>query len=132
LQPIPDVDDPTAVSYRAPVSSLTADESLVIAGQPTVTIRGTTTGPRVQLNVRLFDVANGRKELITRGTYTVDGVAPLGAIEVTIPTAGNLWRISRDHVLQLEITSNDTPYIAASKVASVTQISEVKLTLPVR
>jgi hypothetical protein len=131
--PIPNGPDPTAATYKVPVASLNNGQPILIAGQPTVTLRATTTATRLQLDVRLYDVSAGVKELITRGTYTEDGgVAPLGTIVVTIPTAGNLWRMGPGRLLQLEITNVDAPYIAPSRVPSATQISEVRLTIPVR
>jgi hypothetical protein len=131
--PMPNVPDPTAATYKVSVATLDNGQPILIAGQPTVRLRATTTATRLQLNVRLYDVIGGVKELITRGTYTEDGgIAPLGTILVTIPTAGNLWRMGPNRLLQLEITNVDAPYIAPSRVPSATQISEVTLTIPVR
>jgi pimeloyl-ACP methyl ester carboxylesterase len=116
--------------FTVPVAELTAGRSLLIAGQPAVQLSASTTGPRVQLNVRLIDVApNGTKELITRGTFVVEDV---GNVEVTIPTYGNLWQARRNHVLRLEITNVDSPYIRPSLIPSATTISNVRLQLPVR
>jgi hypothetical protein len=85
----------------------------------------------VQLNIRLIDVAPDgvTKNLITRGTYIVEAT---GTANLTIPTYGNLWEAQPDHVLQLEITNMDSPYLTPSRIASVTQISQVRLRLPVR
>jgi ABC-2 type transport system ATP-binding protein len=128
--------DPTAVSYEVLAAALTGGSTLLIAGQPTVTLRASTAAWRVQLNVRLFDVApGGRAELVTRGTYTLDSgspATPLGVRDVTISTQGNLWRADPGHVLRLEITNADFPYLAPSQFLSVTEISAVTLTIPVR
>jgi ABC-2 type transport system ATP-binding protein len=132
--------DPTAASYAVPVASLNPDppSALLIAGQPTVTLRVSTEAPRVQLNVRLFEVEgtvlNGTRRLITRGTYTLDSgsLSSLGTVDVTIPTQGNLWCAANDHTLVLEVSNVDTPYIAPSRIASVTEISNVKLDVPTR
>jgi len=51
---------------------------------------------------------------------------------VSVPTYGNLWQIPAGHVLRLEITNVDSPYIAPSKIPSVTEVSAVSLALPVR
>jgi hypothetical protein len=51
---------------------------------------------------------------------------------VAIPTYGNLWEAAPDHVLQLEITTLDSPYLAPSRVPSVTRISRVRLEVPFR
>lgn len=123
--------DPTAAAFE-----VTLAESLLVAGQPGVKLDAVTTAPRVQFNVRLFDIsADGNVELITRGTYTFDngGVAPpLGPIQLTIPTFGNLWRARAGHRLRLEITNVDAPFLAPSQLPSETTISNVRLVVPVR
>jgi pimeloyl-ACP methyl ester carboxylesterase len=123
--------------YAVDVSALDGASPLLIAGQPSVTLRATTRAHRVQLNVRFFDAASadGRdKRLITRGTRTLDSGSPLvalGTVEVAIPTYGNLWELAADRVLLVEISNVDSPYIAPSKVPSTTEISEVKVVIPV-
>jgi hypothetical protein len=49
-----------------------------------------------------------------------------------IPTYGNVWQAGPDHTLQLQITTVDTPYLAPSRIASVTEISQVRLEVPMR
>ena len=116
--------------YTVPVAELTGGSSLLLAGQPTVSLRTFTLAPRVQLNVRLFDVApDGTRHLVTRGTYVLDAV---GTADVIIRTYGNVWEAAPDHVMQLEITNLDSPYITPSRIPSVTHISDVRLELPVR
>jgi predicted acyl esterase len=112
------------------VAELTGGAPLVLAGQAAVGLRAATLAPRVQLNVRLVDVApGGTRSLITRGTYMLE---QSGTADVTIQTYGNVWQAAPDHVLQLEITNVDSPYLAPSRVPSVTQISRVRLDVPVR
>jgi hypothetical protein len=85
----------------------------------------------VQLNIRLLDVApDGTRHLVTRGTYMLQAVP--GAADVMIPTYGNVWEAAPDHALQLEITNVDSPYLTPSRIPSVTEISRVRLELPVR
>jgi ABC-2 type transport system ATP-binding protein len=116
--------------FTVPVAEFTSASSLLIAGQPTVRLRAATSGPRVQLNVRLIDVApDGTKQLITRGTFILQDV---GIANLAIPTYGNVWEASREHALRLEISNVDSPYIRPSLVPSVTTISNVRLELPVR
>jgi hypothetical protein len=123
---------PTSLGvFTVPVSELTTAETLLIAGQPTVSFNALTSALRVQLNVRLIDVApDGTQQLITRGTYVLQA-AP-GTYNVVIPTYGNLWQTAQGHVLRLEITNLDSPYLAPSRLASVTEISGVRLELPTR
>lgn len=136
LEPLPappeaPTDSRSLAVFQVPVSELAASD-LLIAGQPSVRLRATTTGVRVQLNARLYDLApDGREQLITRGTFTLTPT-PEVALEVEIPTYGNLWEAAYGHILRLEITNLDSPYIRPSAVASVTTIEDVRLTLPVR
>lgn len=133
LKPLPPPPDPPLVEsslgvYRVGVAELTGGSPLLIAGQPAIRLRASTTAPRVQLNVRLLEVApDGTKQLITRGTYLLESTG-----EVMIPTYGNVWQAAPDRVLQLEITNLDSPYVTPSRVPSVTTISDVRLELPVR
>ena len=82
----------------------------------------------------MYDVApDGSRQLITRGTYTADnGVQPIGDTDLTIPTYGNLWRVPADHTVQFELTNLDTPYIAPSRVPSVTTVLNVSVEIPIR
>ena len=124
------------VSYDVPVAQLSGGSALDIAGVPTVSLRASTLAPRVQLNVRLFDVdASGTKQLITRGTITLEGAtvgAPIGDVDVVIPTYGNFWRAEGHHTLRLELTNVDSPYITPSRIPSETTVSGVRLRVPVR
>jgi hypothetical protein len=87
--------------------------------------------PRVQLNVRLIDVApDGKRELVTRGTFMLEPAR--ATTNVVIPTYGNVWEAAPDHTLQLHITTVDTPYLAPSRIPSVTEISQVRLEVPMR
>ena len=116
--------------FSVPVAQLSGGGPLIIAGQPSVRFQAFTPGPRVQLDVRLIDVApDGTKRLVTRGTFILEDI---GTTRVTIPTYGNVWQALGDHLLRLEITNVDAPYIAPSRVPSVTTISRVRLDLPVR
>lgn len=120
------------VTYDVPVTQLTGGSALEIAGMPTVSLDASTVASRVQLNVRLFDVdASGRKQLITRGTYTLVG-GSIGGTNVVIPTYGNFWRAEAGHTLRLELTNVDSPYITPSRVPSETTVSGVRLDIPVR
>ena len=70
---------------------------MLIAGQPAVRLQASTSGPRVQLDVRLFDLGpRSSKQLITRGTFILEDI---GTTEVTIPTYGNVWQAPRNHLL---------------------------------
>lgn len=123
-------------TYDVPVAELSGGGALTIAGQPTVTLHASVVGYRVQLDARLFDVDGmGSKQLVTRGTYTLqssgDGVS-IGDVDVTIPTYGNLWRAEAGHTLRLELTNVDSPYLMPSRLPSTTTVSSVRLDVPYR
>ena len=101
---------------------------------PFVRFYAAVAAPRVQLDVRMYDVAaDGSRPLITRGTYTADnGSQPIGDADLTTPTYGNLWRLPADHTLRIELTNLDTPYITPSRVPSVTTVSNVSVEIPIR
>ena len=123
-------------TYDVPVSTLGGGGPLLIAGRPSVTLHAVSEAYRVQLNVRLFEVdASGTKRLVTRGTYTLESATigvPLGAVDVTIPTYGNLWRAAAGSTLRLELTNVDSPYITPSRVPSATAVTSVRLDVPIR
>jgi predicted acyl esterase len=123
--------------YDVPVSALTKSaDGLLIAGQPMVKFDASTVAHRVQLDVRLFDVTpDGLKQLVTRGTYTVDTgspATPIGRTPIAIVTYGNVWLAALADTLRLEITNVDSPYIAPSRIPSVTELSKVSLDVPTR
>ncbi|HEU5184712.1 MAG TPA: alpha/beta fold hydrolase [Gemmatimonadaceae bacterium] len=141
LQPLPVPPESPLVpgslaTYEVSVAELSGGGTLVIAGQPTVSLHISTVSHRVQLNVRLFEVdAAGTKHLITRGTYTVEASAiglPIGDADVVIPTYGNYWRAESGSTLRLELTNVDSPYITPSRVPSATIVTDVRLTVPLR
>ena len=121
-------------TYDVPVSELSGGGALTIAGQPTVTLHASTVAFRVQLDVRLFDVVGATKQLVTRGTYTLQSPTGLtiGDVDVTIPTYGNLYRVEAGHTLRLELTNVDSPYITPSRLPSATIVSSVRLDVPTR
>jgi len=43
-----------------------------------------------------------------------------------------VWQAAAADTLRLEITNVDSPYIAPSRVPSVTEVSKVSLDIPVR
>jgi ABC-2 type transport system ATP-binding protein len=122
--------------YQLPVASLTGGGALLVAGEPSVSFWAITFAHRVQLDVRLLDVApDGRRALVTRGTLTLDTgspARPIGFRRVTVPTFGNLWEAPAGHALRLEVTNVDAPYLRPSLVPSATGISGLVLSLPVR
>lgn len=141
LEPLPPAPSSAVVEtslarYEVAVAELSGGGPLIIAGEPVVSLRASTPAHRVQLNVRLFDLRpDGAEHLVTRGTLTLDSGSAgnaLGTVDVSIPTYGNMWEATAESVLRLEISNLDSPFIAPSRVPSVTEISNVRLEVPVR
>jgi predicted acyl esterase len=139
LEPCPAAPAPVSVpgdvaAWNVPAATLSGGGPVLIAGEPEVSFTAITFAPRVQLDVRLLDVApDGRRALVTRGTYTLDAFGrPLGFVRVRIPTFGNLWQLPADHVLRVEVTNVDEPYFRPSLVPSATVIANARLSVPVR
>jgi ABC-2 type transport system ATP-binding protein len=106
----------------------------LVAGAPVVRLHASTLAPRVQLDVRVYDVApDGSRQLITRGTYTADnGLLPVSEADLTVPTYGNLWPLPGDHAIRVDLTNIDSPYITPSRIPSATTISDVRVEIPFR
>ena len=124
-------------TYDVAVRELADGGDLVVAGQPVVSLHAFTLAYRVQLDVRIYDVDPGTstKQLITRGTHTLESRAPgipLGDVDVAILTYGNYWRAPDGHVIRIELSNVDTPYITPSRVPSQTTVTNVRLEVPVR
>jgi pimeloyl-ACP methyl ester carboxylesterase len=139
--PPPDFVPGDVAVYAVPASRVAADAGLppgsfLVAGQPQVSFEATTAAYRVQLDVRLYQVKPmGQSALITRGTYTLDSgtpLLPLGRRGVRMASYGNLMPIEEGDTLRLEITNVDSPYLAPSRIPSVTLLSGVSLEIPVR
>jgi ABC-2 type transport system ATP-binding protein len=134
--PMPSLPEGAAGIYDVAVKDLSGGGDLAIAGQPTVSFHAFSPSNRVQVNVRLFDVdGTGKKQLITRGTYTIGhgpfGV-PIGDVDVTIATYGNYWLAPSDHTIRLELTNVDAPYITPSRIPSAALLTKVRLEVPIR
>ena len=132
--PEPPLVENSMAVYTVPASSLASGADVLVAGCPLVRLHASSQAPRVQLDVRMYDVGpDGSRQLITRGTYTADnGALPIGEQDLTIPTYGNLWRLPADHALRIELTNLDSPYITPSRVPSVTTVSNVSVEIPIR
>jgi predicted acyl esterase len=133
--PPPDEVPGDVAVYESSAAAIT--QGKLIAGEPVVTLTASTAAYREELNVRLFDVRpDGSKYLITRGTYTLDTgtpTAPIGTVQVVIPTYGDVWQVlGSTDTIRLEVTNVDSPYIEPSRVPSVTTLTGVSLFLPLR
>jgi predicted acyl esterase len=122
----PSQSDPTVVTYEFPV-----ERALDLMGGPVVAVTFTASGPDVPLSVRLWDVASDRsvQGLVTRATYRVRGVAKRPT-KVRFQLAPQGYQFRTGHVLKVEVTANDTPYMQKSNVPARVTVSRLALTLP--
>jgi predicted acyl esterase len=87
------------------------------------------TGSDVELNSRLWDIApDGSAVLVTRGAYRWIG-SP-GAASVAYALQGSGWTFVAGHLLRIEVTQNDAPYLRLDNYPSSVTYTSMKLTLP--
>jgi predicted acyl esterase len=100
-------------------------------GGPVVAVTFTATGADVPLSVRLWDVAGDRsvQGLVTRATYRVRGpVNRRRTVRFQLWPQG--YQFPAGHILKVEVTANDTPYMQKSNVAASVSVHRLELTLP--
>lgn len=114
---------PTA-SWDFPVTN-----AFTLLGEPAVQLNVTIAGTDAEIDAKLWDVApDGSKTLVTRGAYRLPG--PAGPITIDTSLQGNAWVVATGHVLRLEVTQNDAPYLRPDDLSSAITYSGVTLTLP--
>ena len=112
-------------SWRIPV-----ERDFTLLGMPRLELAYEATGPDIQLNSRLWDVApDGVQTLVTRGAFRV--VEPgAGEQKAAYDLYGNHWRLEKGHELLLEVTGDDSTFFRRDNFPSVTTVNSAKLTLP--
>ena len=121
----PSEPDPTVATY-----AFTIRRSEVLLGGPVVDVRFDATGPDVPLSVRVWDVAadGSVQGLITRGTYRVAGSGTGRRARFQLAPQG--YRLRAGHLLKVEVTANDSPYLQASSVPATVTVHRLSITLP--
>lgn len=100
-----------------------------ICGTGRLDMIGTVSAPDAIYAVRVWDVGPGStRYLVDWGVYRYLGTP--GAFKIDIPLHGNVWKLLKDHSLEVEITNTDTPYLRPNNVPSVTNITKADLSLP--
>lgn len=118
-----------AAVYTIKGSDVTAGEYRTICGTGSLHMVGTVSATDANYAVRVWDVGPGTtRYLVDRGVYRFLG-AP-GAFKIEVPLHGNVWRLLKDHSLEVEITNTDTPYLRPNNIPSVTLITKADLDLP--
>jgi hypothetical protein len=104
---------------------------MVGAAKVTVSF-STSNSTGLELNGRLYDVfPDGQAVLVDRGPRRVTPVeAQAGSVTYWLHANG--WRFPAGHSVRIEIAQDDSPYLTASSAPSTTDISEVKLAIPIR
>ena len=121
-------DDPVSpgvASWRVPI-----ERDFTLLGMPRLTLTYEATGPDIELNSRLWDVApDGMQTLITRAAYRV--VDPgSGEQKATYDLYGNHWQLEQGHELLLEVTGDDSTFFRRDNFPSAITVNSAKLTLP--
>jgi pimeloyl-ACP methyl ester carboxylesterase len=106
----------------------TAERAFTVLGLPTVDLDVAQTGGHGQLIARLWDEApDGSRTLVTRGVYRT---TPGQSGHVTFQLFGGGWRFEPGHTARLDLAGIEAPFFSPIGSASVTQISNVEVSLP--
>jgi predicted acyl esterase len=118
-------DTPGVASWRVPI-----ERDFTLLGMPRLKLAYEATGPDIQLNSRLWDVApEGVQTLVTRAAYRV--VDPgTGEQTATYDLYGNHWHLESGHELLLEVTGDDSTFFRRDNFPSTITVKSAKLTLP--
>jgi X-Pro dipeptidyl-peptidase (S15 family) len=101
--------------------------SFLMLGLPTVRASIRTTGPFGELAIRLWDVADGRQRLISRGAYRLRN-GQRGRI--TFQLSGNGWLLRRGHVVKLELLGRDPHFLRPSNGTFSVRVGRLAIELP--
>ena len=91
-------------------------------------------GVDATIALKLWDVApDGSKTLVTRGVYrlAVAGGDPTQGI-IDVELFGNAWRFPGGHLVQLQISQADPPFLRPDNLASAIDFGPLRLILPTR
>lgn len=124
---VPAADDPLAATYRLPAAT---GAGYTILGSPTVVATIAASVPNAQVDARLWDVGpDGRQAFITRVAYRprLNDSGPQ-----VFQLHPNGWHIAPGHVVKLELTGADQPYVRQSNAPFSATVSRLSLRLPVR
>jgi predicted acyl esterase len=106
--------------------------ALTLVGAPTIKANLAVSGTEPtssQVASRLWDVAPGgeTKRLVARGTYR-----PSDTPRQTWQLHPGAWRFKPGHTIELELLGNDAPYARPSNDQFETEVSKLRLRLPLR
>jgi predicted acyl esterase len=124
----PGVIDPGGAywTWSAPAGGFT------LMGLPVLRVDYSMTGQDATVGFKLWDVAgDGGRTLVTRGVWRLAASDPAtGTISAKL--FGNAWRFRPGHLIELQITQADTPYLRSDNLPSSIEWSNVRLDLPAR
>ena len=113
-----------AVYTSAPLKS-----SYTMLGFTRVTVPHTGNGSDIQLNARMYDVfPDGTEVMVDRGVRRTANADETTVFELH----GNGWRFPHGHMIRIELTQDDDPYVKRSNAPSSLLLSSVQLEIPVR
>jgi len=117
-----DMIEPYTATY-----SITVPDGFTMLGLPTIQATVKTTGKYGVIAARLWDVAGGKRRMITRGVYRLlDNQSGT----ITFQLAGNAYKFSSGNTIRLELLPQDPPYYQTSKGTFTVKISKLKFELP--
>ena len=120
LSPAPP-DTGSSTSWSFPVG---ADFTLL--GEPGLQLSATVAGIDAEINSRLWDIApDGTATLVSRGAFRWTS-----GNMVNYALQGNGWVFRAGHVIRIQVTQNDAPYLRLDNYQSAINYSFMQLTLP--
>jgi hypothetical protein len=126
----PGLTDPGGVyrTWQVPAGGLT------LLGLPGLSVAYTLQGQDATVAFKLWDIApDGSKTLVTRAGYRLSVVAgdPTHGV-IRVELFGNAWRFAPGHLVQLQISQADPPYLRPDNLLSAIDYSSLQLVLPTR
>jgi predicted acyl esterase len=121
LNPAP-ADTTASTSWTFPVCG-----DFTLLGEPGLRLGAAVTGTDAEVNSRIWDIApDGTATLVTRGAFR--WTPSTTAINYAMQGTG--WVFHANHMLRLQVTQNDAPYLRPDNYASAINYSSMRLTLP--
>lgn len=113
----------TAV-YKAKVR-----KGFTMIGLPLIKATVAAKGRFGQLAAHLYDVSDGKRTLVTRGTYRLE---PNQKGKIALQLNGNGWTFARGHTVMLQLMGRDPNFMRPSNGKFTVKVSQLTTSLPTR
>jgi predicted acyl esterase len=121
-------DEGLAATWEFPVP-----RRFTMLGLPEVRIPYELTGVDATVAVRIWDVPpSGEKILVDRSAYRLTTATDGPAGLLSMDTFGNAWEWEPGHVIQVQVSQQDAPFLRPNNLASQISWGPPEVTLPIR